>query len=256
MYELVGLIPAAGQARRLAQLPCSKEIFPVGFINCQNGDREECCPKPVSLYLIERLRRAEVKRAFLILNKEKCDIIRYYGNGTQFGLSLAYLIQEKPLGMPDAINQAYPWIKSQTVLFGMPDTIFYPEDAYSILLDNHRQTGADLTLGLFPTNKPERFGMVSYDQNYSLIYTIDKPVQTQLKYMWGIGCWKFTFTEFLMEEIRELIPRREETILGDIFQAAMEAGLAVKVVPFEQGEYIDIGNLEDLTHAIQDYSRQ
>ena len=31
--EIIGVIPAAGRATRLGPLPCSKELFPVGFQN-------------------------------------------------------------------------------------------------------------------------------------------------------------------------------------------------------------------------------
>ncbi len=29
--EVIGLIPAGGQAKRLSPLPCSKELYPIGF---------------------------------------------------------------------------------------------------------------------------------------------------------------------------------------------------------------------------------
>ena len=51
--EIVGLIPAAGRATRLAPLPCSKELVPIGFQTAADGaDRR---PKPVSQYLLDRM---------------------------------------------------------------------------------------------------------------------------------------------------------------------------------------------------------
>ena len=35
--DVVGLIPASGQATRIAPLPCSKELFPIGFRTAQDG---------------------------------------------------------------------------------------------------------------------------------------------------------------------------------------------------------------------------
>jgi glucose-1-phosphate thymidylyltransferase len=256
MAGLVGLLPAAGLAKRLAPMPCSKEIFPVGLLESKTGDIVEYRPKPVGLYLIERMINAGVERVFVILNKEKWDILRYFGNGSSFGVPIAYLVQESISGMPDALNQAYPWIQMDTVLFGMPDTIFEPDDSLQILLSDHRSNNADVTLGLFPTKKPERFGMVSYDQNHFMKYTVDKPLCTELKYMWGIGCWGPVFSRFMMDKLKSAPSSHTEIVLGDVFQAALDEGLSVRVTLFEHGEYIDIGNLDDLTHVIQRFSRK
>ena len=38
LTSVVGLVPAAGRAKRIAPLPCSKEIFPVGFRRDAQGD--------------------------------------------------------------------------------------------------------------------------------------------------------------------------------------------------------------------------
>jgi glucose-1-phosphate thymidylyltransferase len=49
--EIVGVIPAGGQATRLAHLPCSKELFPIGW-HVDNNDNVK--PKVVSQYLLEK----------------------------------------------------------------------------------------------------------------------------------------------------------------------------------------------------------
>jgi glucose-1-phosphate thymidylyltransferase len=244
--DLIGLIPAAGQARRLAPLSCSKEIFPLGTMERSTGGKVEHLPKPVGLYLIERMETAGVRKAFIIISKEKWDIPRYFGDGARAGMSLSYLLQENLGGMPFALDMAYPWVHDSTILFGMPDTIFYPENAFVRLYQDHRLTGADLTLGLFPTDKPERFGMVAFDPDNRMAYTVDKPSSTDLRYMWGIGCWGKRFSEFMHESLSHRSGEGKEVVLGDIFQAAKEAGLDIRVVPFETGRYIDIGNLDEL----------
>lgn len=251
MHDLIGLIPAAGQAYRLGLMPCSKEIFPLGVMENKIDDVLKYRPKPVGLYLIERMILAGVERILMIINRDKWDIVQYFGNGSNFGVSISYLIQENLVGLPSALNTAYPWISSDTVLFGMPDTIFQPIESFQILLAKHRETNADVTLGLYPTQKPEKFGMVSFDNDYWMKYTIDKPAKTNLKYLWGIGCWGPVFTEFMNKRISQFSPSQKENVLGDIFQDAVEAGLRIKVVPFDTGEYTDIGSLDDLVDMIR-----
>ena len=199
MNDIVGIIPAGGLAKRITPIPCSKELLPIGFSSILKDGEEKEIPKPVSLYLIERMMTAGADKFFIILNKDKWDIPRYYGAGIKDKASFSYLIQENLQGMPFALNQVQPWLNNETVLFGMPDTVFTPEDAYTQLLDVYTSASADLVLGLFPTDKPERFGMVDFLNDGRMLSTIDKPLKSTLKFMWGIACWGKIFTEYMKE---------------------------------------------------------
>lgn len=248
--DVIGLIPAAGRAKRLPMLPCSKEIYPIGtFKKVMEGQIIQY-PKPIIAYLMERLSLAEVQKTIIITSKEKSDILRLLGDGKSFNMRLSYLVQEENNGMPYALNLAYPWVKDSIILFGMPDTVFFPENAFVALLEKYVSTKTDLTLGLFPTDKPEKFGMVKFDDDNNFIYTIDKPSSTDLKYMWGIACWSNTFSSFMNEYINT---NREpkELVLGTVIQAAQGAGLRVNVLPFADGAYFDIGTPDDLQRAIE-----
>ncbi|MEM4239246.1 MAG: sugar phosphate nucleotidyltransferase [Nitrososphaerota archaeon] len=250
---MVGLVPAAGLGKRVAFLPCSKELFPIGFVKGKSG--ADLRPKAVGEYLLECMYEAGVRRVFVILSRGKWDIMHYFGNGTGLGLHIAYLFQENLWGMPYALDLVYPWLSAETVLFGMPDTIFRPKDAFQKLLFFHQSVSADVTLGLFPTTTPERFGMVEFDnQSHRALYIIDKPEKTHLKYMWGVGCWGPTFTNFLHHYLQEVSSPNREIVLGDIFQAAVEAKLDVRVLPFEEGEFIDIGVPEELNRAVKRFA--
>jgi glucose-1-phosphate thymidylyltransferase len=124
------------------------------------------------------------------------------------------------------------------------------------LLAAHNSQKYDVTLGLFPTLKPERFGMVAFDQHNHFLYTVDKPAQTDLTYMWGIGCWGPVFSDFMHTWLRKQPPVRGEIVLADIFQAAQHAGLRLGVVPYVNGEYVDIGSLDDLAGMLKRFTPQ
>ena len=93
--------------------------------------------KVVSQYLLENLVSAGADRIFIILGDGKSDIMRYYGDGQRFGTNITYLYQENLNGMPSAIDLARYWLKDDTVLFGMPDTIIEPRNSFEMLLDYH-----------------------------------------------------------------------------------------------------------------------
>lgn len=255
MHTIVGLVPAAGQAKRIAPLPCSKELLPVGFHNVIVQGNPTQQPKVVSQYLLENMALAGAKKVYIVIGKGKTDILQYYGTGSQLGLSIAYLIVEHFGGMPYTLNQAEPWLKEETILFGMPDTIVEPRDVYVQLLKHHWSGPYDLTLGLFLTDTPQRFGMVATGLHNQVVHIVDKPLQSDLSYMWGVACWSPKFTSFLACYLSNLTSHISEVVLGDVFQAALEDGFRIGAVPFDEGYYLDIGTPQDLKRAIQRFSQ-
>ena len=210
-------------------------------------------PKVVSQYLIEDLVQAGTDRVFLILGEGKSDIMSYYGDGRRFGANFAYLFQEKLNGMPNALALAQPWIDDATVLFGMPDTIIEPKNVFLNLLNDHLESSADLTLGLFPTSTPGKFGMVECDPDGTVVQTIDKPEETTLTLMWGCACWSLKFTQLLGRYVESVADSGGEAVLGDVFNLALQEGLSVRGCEFEDGQYIDIGTSDELDIALKQF---
>jgi glucose-1-phosphate thymidylyltransferase len=250
--NIIGVIPAAGQASRLWRLPMSKELLPVGFIDHVEGEKTRQIPKVVSQYLVDQFVNAGVCQAIMVLTSQKLDLLRYYSSGQNIQLDLAYMLIEESISMPHSIARAHAWFASHTIVFGMPDTIFTPKDAVRKVLEFHKIKSADLTLGLFPTEQPWRFGMVEIEKTGQVTRCIDKPMESQLEWMWGTACWEPTFSDLLMNHLSTLPENSEvEIVLGDIFQIAIDEGLQVYGLPFVDGEYYDIGTSEAYANAIR-----
>jgi len=77
--EVIGLIPAAGQAKRIAPMPMSKELFPIGFQIID--DEQTARPKVVSHYLLEKFKYAGISKTFIVIRQGKWDIPAYFGDG-------------------------------------------------------------------------------------------------------------------------------------------------------------------------------
>lgn len=256
MTEYVGLIPAAGAAKRVSPLPGSKELFPIGFREVEIDGHVEIRPKVVSQYLLDNMFTAGAKQVWVVLGKSKTDIMHYYGDGTEFGGRIAYLIMDNMWGMPYTLDQAWPWLGGNHVMFGMPDTIFTPANTFQRLASEQQATGADIVLGIFPTDHPEKLCPVLLDDSGRVLDMTDKPKQTELRNCWGCACWSPVFTDFMHHYLCSLENHRREVVLADVFRAAMEAGLNVRGVFFEQGEYIDVGTPDDLVVAVHRFSRR
>lgn len=246
--EVIGLLPAGGQATRLSPLPLSKELYPIGFYADLAGQPK---PKVVGHYLLEKMRLAGITQAFLIVRPGKWDILAYFGDGAMLNMHLGYLTVHVPHGVPYTLNQAYPFVKHAIVALGFPDILFQPADAYAQILTRLINGQAEVVLGLFPTQQYWKAGMVEFDSAGYVSRIVEKPQQTDLKYMWAVAVWTPRFSQFLHEYLQTHTPEVELPI-GNVIQAGIAAGLRVEAEVFPDGSYLDVGTPEDLAQAIRD----
>jgi glucose-1-phosphate thymidylyltransferase len=252
--EVVGLIPAGGHATRIAPLPCSKELYPIGFRSAEEGGGAQT--KVVSHYLLEKMRFAGIAKAYIILREGKWDIPGYFGDGLLLNMHLAYLMMRSPLGVPYTLDQAYPFVKETTVAMGFPDILFQPDDAFVQLRARQQKADADVSLGLFPTDSPRNEEMVDLDDEGCVREIIVKQDCTHLCYTWGIALWTPAFTQFLHDYVsarQDSIPGQRELTVGDVIQAAIQKHLRVNAMPLSKEPYLDIGTPVGLVKAIQKF---
>jgi glucose-1-phosphate thymidylyltransferase len=248
--DIIALLPAGGQATRLSPLPLSKELYPVGFWE-ERGLKPGLKPKVVSHYLLEKMRRSGITKAFFILRPGKWDIPAYFGDGAMLDMNLGYLTVHVPHGVPYTLNQAYPFIQNARVAIGFPDILFEPADAYSHLIARQNTSQADVVLGLFPTAHYWKAGMVDFDESGQVYQIVEKPQDSTLKYMWAIALWSPRFTQFLHTYLTDRPHPPLEIPIGDVIQASIDSGFQVEAVPFPHGSYLDVGTPADLITAIQ-----
>jgi glucose-1-phosphate thymidylyltransferase len=263
--KIVGLIPAAGKAERISPLPCSKEIYPVGFN--RSNQNENLRIKAVSEHLLESMHLAKVAELYIILRKGKWDIPQYLGSGKWMKMNFAYLIMDLPFGVPFTLDQAYNFVKDDIVAFGFPDIIFKPKDAFIQLLNKTSSSRADIVLGLFRAPRPYKTQhMVDFDSSGQVKGFQIEPSQTALQYTWIIAVWNAKFTRFLHEYVSNEImnlrkssaPKKgsmvEEVSITRTFQIAQQAGLGIDSVVFAEGSFVDIGSPENIKKAGQSFT--
>lgn len=164
-----GSIPAGGLGVR-ANLPFSKELAPVAR-------------RPVIEYLISRMLSSGIDKIFINTAEDKTDLIRYLSTKSPYRDHLAFLVRPRR-GLLDGVVLPAEFLKPDDELyFGLPDTIWYPQDAFSQL----DAKGSDLVLGLFDTGTPEKFDSVVIDAS-SQIKSIDVKVSDpKTKWTWAMG---------------------------------------------------------------------
>jgi len=252
--NVIAIIPAAGKAKRLPAIEYSKEIIPIGYKNPSQKNVE--MDKPICFHLMEKFTCAGISKGLMIIREEKWDIPSTLGNGKCVNMEIAYQMLDLPHGTAYTINQAYPFIIDNIVAIGFPDILFSPDDAYSQILNLLSSTEADVVLGLFPADRPEKVDMVEINQINDVTAIVIKPKLSDLKLTWGIAVWKPSFSKFLHEYINAHQQKKSdpELFIGDVIRQAITQGLSVKAKQVSNDAFLDVGTPDDLAKAIDLHS--
>jgi dTDP-glucose pyrophosphorylase len=233
-----GIIPAAGAGTRIQPLAFSKELLPVG--SRLDGGVER--PRAVSEYLVERLVLGGATKICFVVSPEKCDIMQYFG-GRAYTADLCYAVQPRPAGLCDAIFTALPVIPpDEAVVVGLPDTIWFPDDALRALGDDA------LSFLLFPVDRPELFDAVLMDADGRVVEIQVKRPAADSPWIWGA----FKMPGRVLHALHALWCERErrDEYLGTLVNEYIVRGGVVRGVRAGRA-YVDVGTLHGYREAIK-----
>ncbi len=234
-----GIIPAAGNGTRIQPLAFSKELLPVGSRTDENGAER---PKAVSEYLVERMVAGGATKICFVISPTKSDIVRYYGGGIG-KVDTAFVVQPQAAGLCDAIFRACPLVApDEPVLVGLPDTIWFPEDALARLPDDR------LSFLLFPVERPELFDAVVLGVDDRVLEIEVKRADARSHWVWGA----FKMPGRVLHELCALWkgPDRGDEYIGTLVNAWLAHGN--EAVGVRAGErYVDVGTLGGYREAVQ-----
>lgn len=233
-----GIIPAAGAGSRIQPLAFSKELLPVG--SRIDGEMER--PKAVSEYLLERMVLGGATNVCIVISAGKSDILQYYG-GRIGAAHICYAVQARPAGLCDAIFQALPFINPERpVIVGLPDTIWFPEDALTSLPDDI------LSFLLFPVERPQFFDAVVTDGGERVNEIQVKKKNPDSNWIWGA----FKMPGYVLSELHGLWQKRNppDEYFGTLVNAYIANG--GKALGIRAGSsYVDVGTLNGYREAIK-----
>jgi dTDP-glucose pyrophosphorylase len=233
-----GIVPAAGRGSRIQPLAFSKELLPVGSRRDNGTDR----PCAVSEYLLERLILAGVDKICFVISPGKSDILEYFG-GAVGATGIYYAVQPRPVGLCDAIFRALPLVgPDDLVLIGLPDTIWFPEDALRSLPDG------PFSFLLFPVERPELFDAVVMDGGGRVLEIQVKERDARSRWVWGA----FKLSGRALGELFALWCQRErkDEYIGTLVNAYLALGGEAWGVPGGTA-YVDVGTLHGYREAIR-----
>ncbi len=131
--------------------------------------------KPLIYYPLSILMLGGIREILIISDKETIPLYeKLFGDGSQVGLSIEYVVQAAPNGIAEAFILGEKFIGDESVTLILGDNIFYGDLSffYNAL---ERQKGA--TIFGYQVNDPERYGIVEFDENGKAISIEEKPAK-------------------------------------------------------------------------------
>jgi dTDP-glucose pyrophosphorylase len=233
-----GIVPAAGRATRIQPLAFSKELLPVGRQTDATGIERPCA---VSEYLLERMVRGGADKICFIISPDKSDILGYFGSAFS-SASIAYVVQQHPAGLCDAVFRAAAFVSpDEPVIVGLPDTVWFPDDALAALPDDV------LSFLLFPVDRPELFDAVVVDGDGCVAEIQVKCADAKTHWIWGA----FKMPGSVYQALHDLWRQsdRQDEYFGTLVNAYLERGGTAVGVKAGRS-YVDVGTLHGYRAAM------
>jgi NDP-sugar pyrophosphorylase family protein len=134
--------------------------------------------RPFLYYQLELLRQVpEITEVILSLNYQPRRIEEVFGNGSELGLSIRYLVEPSPLGTGGAIKFAEPFLDGPVLVFN--GDVLTAIDLNEVIA-THRARKAKATIVLTPVSNPSAYGLVETEPDGRVRRFLEKPSQDEI----------------------------------------------------------------------------
>lgn len=223
------VIMAGGMGIRLRPLTeeLPKPMLPVG-------------DQPLMERIVNQLRDAKISNVNVSVHHESEKITQHFGDGTEFGVQISYVTEDRPLGTAGALGLMAPPQETVLVINGdiLTQVDFRAMQAY------HQEHNAELTVAVHQYELQVPYGVVECEEA-RIRQVSEKPM---LKFFVNAGIY------LLEPSVYQFIPNGERYDMTDLIQKLLDEGRSVVAFPIRE-YWSDIGEHSDYQQAQEQVKR-
>ncbi len=183
---------------------------------------------------------------FIVLLYFKPEIIQdYFGDGSDFGIKITYVVPDDDYGTAGAVKLAQKHIGDENFIIISGDLV--TDFNFQEIFDYHKSKESKLTITLTSVDNPLEFGVVISNEDGKIEKFLEKP------------SWGEVFSDtintgiYIIEpEILDYIPKHENyDFAKDLFPRLMREGIDL-MAGYAKGYWRDVGNPESYREVYED----
>lgn len=229
-----GVILAGGTGSRLRPITHTgpKQLVPIAN-------------KPVLEYAVDDLVEAGIDEIGIILgNKGRDEIQEHFGDGSDWGVDITYIVQGEPLGLAHAVGCAKDFVGEDSFVVYLGDNLI--REGITELVEEFLSEAYAAGIGLQEVDEPSRYGIVDVNDEGDVIQLVEKP-DNPPNNLALIGI--FVVTPAIFDQIESLEKSwRGEYEITEAIQGLLNDGQRIQS-HFVHGWWKDTGKPEDVLHA-------
>lgn len=231
-----GILLSGGSGTRLhpMTLGTSKQLLPV-------------YDKPMIYYPLTTLILAGIKEIMIITTPhDQAQFERLLGDGAQFGVTFTYRTQASPDGIAQAFLIADDWLDGAPCALALGDNLIFA-DKLDVMLRAAARREEGATVFAYQVRDPERYGVVTFDQNGRALDITEKPSHPESN--WAVTGLYF-YDHRVCDMARRVKPsERGELEITDLNRMYLEEG-TLQVDLLARGcAWLDAGMPDSLMQA-------
>lgn len=231
------IIPTGGRGTRMRPLTFStnKHFIPVAN-------------KPLIFYPIETIADAGIKMVGITYNPGGLEEAKsYLGDGSKWGLSITYVLQEKAAGLANIVQVCEDFLDGDSFVFHLGDNIFVDGIKKQVEYFEKEKPNGLVTMIHHMENK--RMGVPFFDDNGHLVKYVEKPENPPHDFaVPGVYFGDKNFFKCFKGPNKIKPSERGEYEIPAAFQWLIDNGFRVDVVEYK-GKWLDPGKLDDWIEA-------
>ncbi len=234
-----GILLAGGSGTRLYPLTLgvSKQLMPV-------------YDKPMIYYPLSVLMLAGIRDILVITTPEQQqNFKKLLNDGSQFGIKLSYVVQEKPKGIAQAFMLGESFIQEEPVALVLGDNLFFGNDLIKLLIQARKrvESAGGGEIFSYRVRDPERYGVVDQNKEGTVISIEEKPKKPKSS---NAVVGLYFYDSQVIEYTKKLKPsQRGELEITDLNQLYLKKG-KLRVSAMGRGyAWLDTGTHHDLHEA-------